>query len=69
MFSDSQESDTQDFPQQVHSAHFNLLLLSDIWKQSLCVKAQAGTAEPTEASVQRYTEQYSPDPVDKVDDV
>ena len=33
------------------------------------VKAQAGTAEPTEASVQRYTEQCSPDPVDKVDDV
>ena len=33
------------------------------------VKAQAGTAELTEASVQRYTEQYSPDPVDEVDDV
>ena len=33
------------------------------------VKAQAGTAEPTEASVQRYTEQCSPDPVDEVDDV
>ena len=40
MFSDSQESDTQDFPQQVHSAHFNLLLLSDIWKQSLWFKTQ-----------------------------
>ena len=34
-----------------------------------CVKAQAGTAELTEASVQRYTEQCSPDPVDEVDDV
>ena len=33
------------------------------------VKAQAGTAEPTKASVQRYTEQCSPDPVDKVDNV
>ena len=33
------------------------------------VKAQAGTAELTEASVHRYTEQYSPNPVDKVDDV
>ena len=33
------------------------------------VKAQAGTAELTEASVQRYTEQCSPDPVDEVDDV
>ena len=38
-------------------------------KQLNTVKAQAGTAEPTEASVQRYTEQCSPDPVDEVDDV
>ena len=37
--------------------------------RNLRVKAQAGTAEPTEASVQRYTEQCSPDPVDEVDDV
>ena len=40
MFSDSQESNTQDFPQQVHSAHFNLLLLSDIQKQGLWFKTQ-----------------------------
>ena len=40
IFSDSQESDTQDFPQQVHSAHFNLLLLSDIQKQGLWFKTQ-----------------------------
>ena len=40
MFSDSQESDTQDFPQQVHSVHFNLLLLSDIRKQGLWFKTQ-----------------------------
>ena len=40
MFNNSQESDTQDFPQQVHSAHFNLLLLSDIQKQGLWFKTQ-----------------------------
>ena len=40
MFSDSQESDTQDFPRRVHSAHFNLSLLSDIRKQGLRFKAQ-----------------------------
>ena len=40
MFSDSQESNTQDFPQQVYSVHFNLSLLSDIWKQGLWFKTQ-----------------------------
>ena len=40
MFSDSQESDTQDFPRQVHSAYFNLLLSSDIQKQGLWFKTQ-----------------------------
>ena len=41
----------------------------DTYNRQGSVKAQAGTAEPTEASVQRYTEQCSPDPVDEVDDV
>ena len=40
MFSDSQESDTQNFPRQVHLVHFNLLLLSDIQKQGLLFKTQ-----------------------------
>ena len=40
MFNNSQESDTQDFPRQVHSAHFNLSLSSDIWKQGLWFKTQ-----------------------------
>ena len=41
----------------------------DVKTVETIVKAQAGTAELTEASVQRYTEQCSPDPVDEVDDV
>ena len=40
IFSNSQESDTQDFPRQVHSVHFNLLLSSDIQKQGLWFKTQ-----------------------------